>query len=468
MSGRAAVPVGGAGRRDRAAGPAPRAVPAWRSPAFPLATAAALAPALAVLQSKAMAPLSVLCLLLCVVAARRGDGAWPWPPGGATWAGMALAAWGALSASWAIEPERALAAAGQLGGLVLLAAAAARAVSGRPESRALIGRALAAGLPVGLVLALADHWSGNGVRMAVRGLEHARPGLEFGLKPAASVMALLLPMLLAVPASRVARSALLLGGTAALLMLPGDTAKIAGLAGVTAALLAARWPRRSRPAVAVLAAALVLGGPGLAGVLAGPALAERLPFTAVHRLVIWDHALARAAERPLLGWGMEGSRALPGGRDVPDEATLDRVGVHGADRARLRQPGVEALPLHPHNAAVQLLLELGWPGLALAAGLVAALCLAATDADPDASTDASTGASRGVVLSGLVTALLSFGAWQFWWMATQALAVALAAGLLGRETPRPPLAAPAERLAASRPPPNSASRRGFRKCDDAR
>ena len=403
------------------------AAPFWRSPAFPLAAGAALAPMLAVLQSLTMAPLAVSCLLLCVLAARREDGTWPLPKRcAATWAGFGLAGWGALSATWAIEPWRALLAAGQLAGLVLLAGAAARAVLGRTEGAALIGRALLLGLPAGLLLALADHWSGNAVRMAVRGLERAPPGLEFGLKPAAAVMALLLPLVMAVPvagsAARAGRFALLGGGLAALLLLPGDTPKLAGLAGVGTALLAARWPARARPVVVALAAGLVLGGPSLAGVLAGvgSTLAERLPFSAAHRLLIWDYALSRSAERPLLGWGMEASRALPGGRAAPDIAALDRLGMHGPElRARFTATGVEALPLHPHNGALQVLLELGWPGLMLAAGLAAGVALAAPSA-----------AVLGAVLAGLASSLLSFGAWQPWWLAAEALAAALAVGLV--------------------------------------
>ena len=38
-----------------------------------------------------------------------------------------------------------------------------------------------------------------------------------------------------------------------------------------------------------------------------------LPNSFIHRLLIWDFTLNRIAERPLFGWGLDTSRAIPGG-----------------------------------------------------------------------------------------------------------------------------------------------------------
>ena len=56
--------------------------------------------------------------------------------------------------------------------------------------------------------------------------------------------------------------------------------------------------------------------------LLGPVLARGVPAagippSAAHRLLIWDFVIARIADRPLLGWGMEASRVVPGHRDHP-------------------------------------------------------------------------------------------------------------------------------------------------------
>ncbi|UFN50309.1 hypothetical protein LPC08_06700 [Roseomonas sp. OT10] len=396
----------------------------WRAPAFPLAVGAAVAPTIAVLQSKAMAPLAVLVLALSILAHRRAVGHWPRLRGGgagaATLAGLALCGWAALSAAWALEPARALATAGQVAALLLLGAAAARAMAEAPPPPWL-GRCVFWGVLAGLAAGMADLLTGQALRMGVRGLSEAPAGLEFGLKPAASVAALLLPLLLLAPLSRASRAAGVVAGAAALLLLPGDTAKLSGLLGVLVALGAMRLPRLARHLAAAGLAALLLLGPVLSALLIRPEVAARLPYSGVHRLLVWDFALGRAAERPWLGWGMESSRALPGGRQPPSPAAVARLEVTRPDFLDgLARPGTESLPLHPHNGPIQIRLELGRIGLVLAAGFAALLALAVPSA------------GLGVIAAGLLTFLLSFGTWQPWWLASQALAAALTAGLARR------------------------------------
>nr|WP_255575291.1 O-antigen ligase family protein [Caldovatus aquaticus] len=239
---------------------------------------------------------------------------------------------------------------------------------------------------------------------------------------------MLLPLVLAAPWPGWARAALLGGGVAILLALPGESPKLAALAGLAAAGAAWRAPRLAPRLLGAALAALLLLGPALLGpalAAAAPRLAATLPHSAAHRLAIWDFALARIAERPLLGWGMEASRALPGGREGPDAATLDRLGLTApAQRAFLLAPGAaERMPLHPHSAALQVRLELGVPGALLAAALVLLLGRAVARAAPHPP------AAAGAFAAAAVSALLSFGAWQAWWYAALLLAAVAAAGL---------------------------------------
>src|SRR5205807_9032712 len=83
-----------------------------------------------------------------------------------------------------------------------------------------------------------------------------------------------------------------------------------------------------------------------------------------HRLIIWRFTIDRIDERPLLGWGMDASRALPGGSTeirqymgLPNEFLFDRVKG-------------EVQPLHPHSAILQLRVELGIAGAVIGAALV--------------------------------------------------------------------------------------------------
>ncbi|MBC9175475.1 O-antigen ligase family protein [Pseudoroseomonas ludipueritiae] len=398
----------------------------WRAPTFPLAIAALVAPLAAVLQSKAMSPLGLVALLACILLARLRQGAWPWPRGAAFWSGMALAGWGALSALWAIDPRRSFSEGLTLIGMVLLAGAAAHAAAqDAPEQRWKLGGALLIGLGIGLAAALFDHLSGNALRAGVRGLQEVPASLAFGLKPAASVMALLLPLLAGAPLAPRWRIAALLLGLAILLAIPGDTAKLAAVAGILVAGAVALAPRRMPRVVAVALAAVLLATPALLAPAIGliGARVERLPPSGIHRLLIWDFALGKAEEKPLTGWGMESARIIPGGEARPDPL---RLGVADPNLlAWFTQPQLRLLPLHPHNGPLQIRLELGWVGAALAALALLMLGLAAARCAVPA-------AAAGALASGFVTFFASFGVWQNWWLCAAALALAMAAALPAR------------------------------------
>ena len=392
-------------------------------PALPLGIALAVAPFAAVLQSKALAPIATVALLAVVLLHRRRHGAWPWPRGAAAWVALALFAWAAVTAAWAIEPLRALGTAVQLGGFVALGAAATRAVAAaEAPARERLLRLATAGLVAGAAAAGLDAATGNALRAAVRGLPEVPPTLAFGLKPAASAMGLWLPLVAAAPLARWLRGLILLGVAAVLLALPGESAKLAVLAAAAAAGLALLAPRQVPPAIGLgLATALLLMPALLGPLLARGVPAGGLPPSAAHRLVIWDFTITRIAERPLLGWGMEASRAVPGHHDSPDAAALSRFGLDGPGTAEWLGRA-QLLPLHPHNAALQLWLELGLPGAFLGALLAALLGRACRrSGQPMVAT--------AMLAGGAVTAMLSFGAWQEWWVGTELMAAAAAAGL---------------------------------------
>ena len=396
------------------------------TPAGALAVALAVAPFVAVLQSKALAPITTVALLAAVALHYWRERRWPWPSGGVLWAALALFGWAAISASWALEPRRALFTAVQLGAYVALGAAACRAVAAdTAEARQRMLLAGAAGLAAGLLAAGLDMASGHALRLGVRGLTE-RPGIEFGLKPAASAMALLLPLTAAIPGLPGWMRLLgMLAGGAIVISLPGEAAKVAVLAAGLVGLLFHLAPRAllrgPGPALALLLRAMpLLLGPGLArGVPAG-----HLPVSAAHRLVIWDFAIERIAERPVLGWGMEASRRIPGGGDPPSEARLARFGLSGPPNHDILAAAT-LLPLHTHNGPLQIWLELGLVGALLTALLAVLLgrALART---------ARPGIAAAMLASAAITGLVSFGVWQEWWVSAQLLALASLAAL-----PRP-------------------------------
>ena len=129
------------------------------------------------------------------------------------------------------------------------------------------------------------------------------------------------------------------------------------------------------------------------------AAADSVKNSGGHRLLIWRFAGDRIAEHPLIGWGLDSSRMVPGGKE----------------QARQWQ---DLMPLHPHNAALQLWLELGLPGAALFALLVSLLWWRLADA---AWPPLYTAAAGGGLTAALVILFEAYGVWQEWWLGALAL-----------------------------------------------
>jgi len=384
-------------------------------PAWPLAVALAAAPFIVVLQNRTLAPIALLSFAGVILAGWRAG--WrPSRPPLLVWPAVALLGWAAVSAIWAPETGRALDGVWRLGltlGLAVLAADALRTGPATP----LLARAAALGLAFGIAAALFDDLSGNALRALVRGIAEPPATLAFGLKNAASVIALLLPLaVFATALPRRVRLALGVSGAVVALLLPGESAKLAVLAGLATGVAAGFAPRATRFGLAGLAAVLVLALPWLLGA-ALPRDAGALPNSAAHRLLIWDFAAERISERPVLGWGMDASRAIPGGTGRPDAALREAFGLTSPAAAQWFAHA-QLLPLHPHNLALQLWLELGAVGAALMALLLALVALACRSP-----------AACGAFAAGLVIAMLSYGAWQYWWVSGLLLAAVTAAAL---------------------------------------
>ncbi len=209
--------------------------------------------------------------------------------------------------------------------------------------------------------------------------------------------------------------------------LAGTAAKAVLLPGVAVGLLL--WlshARVARVAAAVSVLVMITAPLTFARLDRLPSLTERadaVKVSAGHRLMIWSFVGDRIAERPLAGWGLDASRAIPGGRDPI-------------------RPGETWLPLHPHNAPLQLWLELGAPGVALAALLVAWLWLGLGAARWPRLFAAAAGASLFVAI---VACLATYGIWQEWWLGALMFSLFLVL-VMARA------AAPADRSTAPDPP----------------
>lgn len=399
------------------------------SPSILLSVVAFLVLPLAAFAPLGLAPLALVAAAAIGVAQRRGflAGTSPWLPAGL----LVFIVFGAGSALWALEPVVSLYKAGQLffiffAGLVLCASA--RRASGGERLR--IGMALLGGAGVAAVLLVIERYLG----MPFSSVLKPWPSTDtpdvmplFRLNRGSILLAMLM-----FPAAWVTYrrwgwlSALLVVGGAVfvVLSLRSNAASVGLVLGLVVA-VAVRWAPRTMPKLfAVGLVALSLLAPILAPAMlqCGPLTAgvQHLQQSAYHRLMIWNFASERIAERPLLGWGLDSSRSMPQGRELAKQP--NDVWAQG-----------ELLPLHPHNAALQVRLELGLIGLLLILPIVAVPVWRARQHFPD---DWALAAALGSVTVISVAAFASFGVWQSWWLCAMWIAISLCIAIMGGEPAR--------------------------------
>ena len=320
----------------------------------------------------------------------------------------ALALWGLASSVWAIEPRRSLLIALRLAGMFAAGLALIAAADEIAAPRRLV-RWLVAGFVLSLGLAAVQLVTRGALSAPFTTRGFAEPTLN-NIEDGLGMLLLPLCAVLVLRGRRVAAALLAAVTVAMIFFLAGDAARIGFWLGVVAAVPLYFW---RRPLVRLIAAGAVvltlvapLIFPPLAGIDPLAHAAHDYKFSAWHRLQIWSFVGNHIAERPLLGWGLDAARSIPGG-DVP---------IPGG------KPWQVFLPLHPHNAPLQLWLELGVPGAVLFALLAAWVWLALGAVGWPRLYTAAGGAS---LVTALIVGLGSYGVWQEWWVSTEFLTLFL-------------------------------------------
>ncbi len=365
----------------------------------------ALLPAVAVFAAMGLVP--VLILLALLLALRAADvRATLAAEGRVFWIILlVLVLWPLLSALWSITPSASLSYGARLAALMGVGAVAFTLVRAQTfNARMLLP--MVSGVAVCALLLETELVPGGGlISLAYHamGLDFERfidKNINRGL---CALVILVWPAVMSVRTSRYARLAWVLPVMVAVPVF-GMQSQSAQLAlGVSSIAYVAVWavpksmPRVLAIAVPLLIAVWPLVFPVLDKIVfTQPSVYEALPSTAQHRVEIWRFVTERISERPALGWGLESSRALPGG-DV----------VYAGER--------KYLPLHPHNSALQVVLELGSVGFALfVAALAAALHRWARMVDIPTHSQA---AAAAVIIGYLSIGFTAFGVWQYWWLA---------------------------------------------------
>jgi exopolysaccharide production protein ExoQ len=330
---------------------------------------------------------------------------------------------GFVSGLWAVDPERSFEIAIRLAALFAAALGLAAAAEVLTAPRRLLCW-LAAGLAVAIVLTGVQFFTHGGLTSAFSNRVFVAPALN---QVENAIALLLLPLTALLIERRRPWLAALAAAAMALTLfgLVGTSAKVGIVAGAAAAALLYLARRPVVRLAALVSVIAILTAP-----LTFPALNEvpavhdwatsYYKFSARHRLDIWWFTGNRIAERPILGWGLDSARAIPGGSDPTPE-------------------GPPWLPLHPHNGALQIWLELGLPGALLVAGFVARLWLSLGRTPWPPLFAAAAGGS---LCAAQTIGLAAYGLWEEWWIGTQFLALFLIL-VMGRlvnqpmpETPR--------------------------------
>ena len=325
-----------------------------------------------------------------------------------------------LSAAWSIEPGTTLERSAKFGGFLILLGAAMHVVSRwSDEDRRYMIRVGVRAWWIAFAILLPLAIFGDDLKAGIRELfpgEETKIQMELW-KPVSNnaVIILVLSAFPLLGASlragrKKAPFALALAGLFAAVLVSGSTSALLGLcAGLLVWFLYARWHEATRKALAVALPAAVLLMPLLVYPFASnPETIARnvpnFPNSFIHRMLIWDFTRDRIAERPLLGWGLETSRAIPGGTDL---RPIHYV-VPWADKPITHAD--QNLPLHPHNAALQIWLELGLLGVIVS--MIALWRLLRTQLVRE-----SDGPMAGFIVAAMAIYCVAFGLMQSWWLA---------------------------------------------------
>jgi len=130
--------------------------------------------------------------------------------------------------------------------------------------------------------------------------------------------------------------------------------------------------------------------------------------SAHHRVMIYQFGVQKILKKPILGWGMDSSRSVPGGTQK-----IESINCFRADGNPTVLSIGGNMPLHPHNSAIQIWLELGLIGSMLLFGSVLLFLKHMKQAVQSNDGIAAFAAS---FCSACLIYNISFGLWQSWLM----------------------------------------------------
>jgi O-antigen ligase len=373
-----------------------------------LAIAFALAGPILALAPLGMTPLVIVAALTATVSERLRTRRWPRIRGYILAIILIFLAYSEISLGWDINKS---AGVRKLVDITVVAVAmlALTGLASRMSNtqQRFAAQALICGAVTGLILLGIETIFDFPIFRAIMG--NSDPRLEDLMESKRSVDAL--PLLIwpaALALSRLRRPlpgiALAVIFTIASFRLTAASATVAMVLSLGVYALAARWLKFTRSLVAICSVlAFVAVIPVSIGAYHwGGTTTHWLKHSAHHRIEIWHFTAERALERFVLGHGIGSSRFVPNGKEV----------------SAFQDAGKPIIPLHPHDAFLQIWLELGLFGVMIATTLMLFPFSVIPRWPPQNQRFVLAGYVAGIIIAGL-----SFGIWQTWWMATLTFSV---------------------------------------------
>lgn len=360
-----------------------------------------LLPPVAVLSSNAVVPLLLLFGLLAGLRGWWESGRLPRPDRAIGIPIVALLLWMAVASLWSFDISRALILVVRLGVLLLAGLVLFEFIRRRTtEERLKAARWLLYGFGLGVAIFLIEHFLDFPIYRFLTGIDPSEPVHLSRLNRAATSLAMLAWPLAATTFLNPDRPWLRAASLAVapvVLVTESVTAQIAILVGCLFVCVARLH--------FVLARRLLLVAT-LFGISVAPLIAHELyeqgvmdwqilPPSAQHRIYIWNFVSDLIAERKAFGWGFDASRNMP------------NFGV-----MNFQENDGDVVPLHPHNAALQVWLELGAAGMVIVLAVLVLLWIRM-----DALPDPARIAAHGLYVTTLSVAMTGYGIWQSQWIA---------------------------------------------------
>ncbi len=365
-------------------------------------------PPLSLLSQQAVVPWLLIVAVAACAVVWRAERRLPIPDRSIAMGFAALLLWCAIASLWGFDLMGSLFLLLRIGAIftaALVLFAIARGLDDRIREN--LGNWLLAGILIALVLMVVELFFGYPINEAYFGISSEEADFRSRLNRGATAM-----VMMAWPAAAllwrrgsVWGVAILFAAVAAMLgLMESNSAILGAIAGLAAASVSLLHRKAGR-AMVVLVTIVALAGTTLAAqemFRRDWQNAEWLDGSARHRVEIWNYTADWIVQKPLTGWGFDASRAF----------RKDRLSDGNGTR--------QLLPLHPHNAPLQILLELGAVGAAIVFVL---LMLLAGRISRLPRPERICG--QALFVSTLAISCAAYGLWQNQWLAMMCAAALL-------------------------------------------